>query len=326
MLYNGYMKAFRSITLVFIMISLLYNGGIALAQQSGFRYFAETGHSVRGDFLRKYDSARDPLLVYGNPMTEEYLDWRSGRIVQYFQRTRMEYHPEQPDGQRVKLSPLGSWLLPYAPVVPVNSEHRSNQCIYFAETGYSVCGAFRDFYQANGGVAQFGKPISGFVGYGTLIVQFFEYARFDWYPMLSNSVIVADLGRAYFDYMGEDRQLTTPIPAIDAAMRQVLDLNVNVSPKERYVLANGENIIHVSVLDQLFQPVPGALVILTVVYPDINVQRPESYTLQTNEEGFVTQVLRFRDLPPGKPVMIVAEVRSGTLTVRMNASFSAQWP
>ena len=69
------------------------------------RYFPETGHVVSYAFLLFYDEAGG-LDIFGYPISEPLVE--NGRIVQYFQRTRMEWHPERPQNERVILGQLGS--------------------------------------------------------------------------------------------------------------------------------------------------------------------------------------------------------------------------
>ena len=51
-----------------------------------------------------------------------------------------------------------------------------------------------------------------------MIVQYFEKARMEWQPWSENGrrVVIADLGRIYFDKMGEDPGLLQPTPPISA--------------------------------------------------------------------------------------------------------------
>jgi len=69
------------------------------------RYFAATGHVVTGAFLNFFDT-RGGLDIFGYPISEAQLD--GGMTVQWFQRARMEWHPENPAPWRVQLTLLGS--------------------------------------------------------------------------------------------------------------------------------------------------------------------------------------------------------------------------
>ncbi len=55
------------------------------------RYFAQTGHSLGGVFL-EYWKAQGGLDLFGYPISEELAE--NGFVVQYFERNRFEYHPE----------------------------------------------------------------------------------------------------------------------------------------------------------------------------------------------------------------------------------------
>ncbi|HET9224858.1 MAG TPA: L,D-transpeptidase [Roseiflexaceae bacterium] len=59
--------------------------------QNGSRYFPETRHTLSGEFLT-YWKRRGGLPIFGYPISEKVEE--NGRIVQYFERARFEYHPE----------------------------------------------------------------------------------------------------------------------------------------------------------------------------------------------------------------------------------------
>ena len=67
-------------------------------------YFPETGHVVSYAFL---DYFRDEggLDIFGYPRSEFMFE--DGYIVQYFQRARMEWHPERSSGSQIRLTRLG---------------------------------------------------------------------------------------------------------------------------------------------------------------------------------------------------------------------------
>jgi hypothetical protein len=77
-------------------------------------YFSETGQIVTGifwDFFR----TRGGLDIFGYPLGGPIVE--HGVTAQYFQRARMEWHPENPDPYKVQLGLLGQeWLAkPAAP-------------------------------------------------------------------------------------------------------------------------------------------------------------------------------------------------------------------
>ena len=67
------------------------------APREGATYFTETGHNVGGTFL-EYFGANGSQEIFGLPLTEEFdepgADGGATLRVQYFQRARMEHHPE----------------------------------------------------------------------------------------------------------------------------------------------------------------------------------------------------------------------------------------
>jgi len=70
----------------------------------GCRYIPESRVNICYDFLEFYN-AHGGAAQFGYPIANyEAVD---GRIVQYFQRARFEYHPELPEGEKVQLTDLG---------------------------------------------------------------------------------------------------------------------------------------------------------------------------------------------------------------------------
>lgn len=211
---KNWRKITRSLLLALSVLSVTTRPAPVRAQSAEVLYFVETGHNLSGEFLQKFRNASDPLLVYGYPITEQ-LTGREGRLVQYFQRARFEFHPELPAGQRVQLTPLGRAL--YSPLMQLNVTNPAG-CEYFAATGFWVCFDFLQFYRAHGGLAQFGYPISPFEFHDGLVVQYFEYARFEWQPSLPQGaqVVLTMVGRIYFSALGEDPGLLARVPALTA--------------------------------------------------------------------------------------------------------------
>jgi hypothetical protein len=69
-------------------------------------YFPKVGHTVSFAFLEFYRANGD-AEIFGYPITEWIIE-PNGRIVQYFQRGKMEWYPENPPGRRVQLGMLGT--------------------------------------------------------------------------------------------------------------------------------------------------------------------------------------------------------------------------
>jgi len=78
---------------------------IPAANDPNCLYFDATGHSTCYVF-RDFWLQQGGLDRFGYPITE--FTTENGMLVQYFQRARMEWHPEKPEGSRIQLAPLGS--------------------------------------------------------------------------------------------------------------------------------------------------------------------------------------------------------------------------
>jgi subtilisin family serine protease len=164
-------------------------------------FFPETGHSLRGAF-REYWRANGGLPIFGFPISEEFLErGDDGRdyVVQYFERHRLELHPENPPPYHVQLTRLGDLLLQQSGrnwfALPKGAPKPG--CQFFEATGHSLCEPFLSYWRANGlefdrrpgktaaeSLALFGQPISEpqieTLEDGTLVtVQWFERARFE---------------------------------------------------------------------------------------------------------------------------------------------------
>jgi hypothetical protein len=72
-------------------------------------YVASTGHTISYEFLDFYE-AHGGEEVFGSPRTE-FLLTSGGGLVQYFDNARFEWYSDAPDGQKVRLGPLGQALL-----------------------------------------------------------------------------------------------------------------------------------------------------------------------------------------------------------------------
>lgn len=308
LLYNRIVvKTIRSILSLLLVAGLVLTGsGQALAQDGTSRYFADTGHNVSGEFLLFYQSVPNAQFVFGSPITEQFTDPTTGRLIQYFQRARFEYFPELPAGQRVRLSPLGEYVYQRVPNDGQLNLFTPIGCRYYAETGYSVCYAFLEFFDRNGGEALFGKPKSPFVFYNGRIVQYFERARFEWYPEYPDGqrVVLAELGRIYFDLAGEDPNLLQPVKA-DAFPGKVTRIYARAFTWKAVTRADDAQTVYVVVQDQTLAPVAGATVVVNVFWPGGGQQ---SFTQPTNAYGLAIFSFPVQAQPHGSLVTLNVEV------------------
>jgi hypothetical protein len=299
------LKASRRIVFVAVFCLLFTTWGSVQAQTSDVEYFQQTGHSIQGEFLRYYQSFPNPTYNFGYPLTEQFTS-KDGKTVQYFQRARFELATDSTSP--VKLTPLGSLM--YSPgdrQVPVNNPLA---CRTFPETGYSVCFAFLEFFEQNGGVERFGPPITPFEFHNNQIVQYFENARLEWQPGLGEGqrIGLTDLGKLYFDQTGEERAFLRPIQQgitgpnpIPIPEREVLNLQVRAFPAKAVTTPTNQQTIYVLVQDQNLQAVGNASGFATIQLPDGQLL---SRTFSVNEKGVGTFDFEFQNQPNGKLVYI----------------------
>jgi hypothetical protein len=286
------------ISLLLFLTILLSEPESAVAQSSTVQFFPETGHHVKGDFLRFYKSVRNPGLVFGYPITEQITS-RDGKTVQYFQRARFELRTDLPENQRVQLTSVGQSL--YQPADQLKLSNTAG-CDPFP-TGYSVCFAFLDFFKTNGGASQFGNPISPFEFHNNLIVQYFERARFEWRADRPEGqrVVLTDLGRYYFDRLGEDTAFLRPVRPLDATINPILSIKVSAFVAKPLTRSTGQQTVYVIVQSQTLQAISDATGKVTVHWPD---DRVEDYFFTTNSAGLGTVTFNFADQRHGNLVPI----------------------
>jgi hypothetical protein len=310
------MKAiWRLVVLLSILALLMTPRGIASAQSSEVKFFPETGHSVRGDFLDFYNSVEDPRLVFGYPITEQITS-RDGNTVQYFQRARFELHTELPEGQRVQLTALGQ--LTYKPADQLDLGGTAG-CERFP-SGHSVCFAFLEFYKANGGMAQFGNPISPFEFHANLIVQYFERARFEWRADRPEGqrVVLTDLGRLYFDQLGESPVHLRAVNPVDATIDAILSVRVRAFVGKSVMQSSGQQNVFVMVQSQTGRAISNATGKTVIQWPDGHT---DEYFFVTDRSGVGSVTFNFADQQQGELVVIEVFVAYQGLAARTKTSF-----
>ncbi len=93
----------------------------------------------------------------------------------------------------------------------------STGVMYFSETGQYLYGTFRQFYEANGGIAIFGLPLTPIVSDGPLRVQYFERARFEVPVGHSDTreVMLTRIGAHFIDQLSAEDRAKSPFAAVD---------------------------------------------------------------------------------------------------------------
>lgn len=300
------MRTLRGLPVLLLLLPLLFlSRGPAAAQSQDYEYFDQTGHNVQGEFLQFYRQAANPTLVYGYPVTEAFTA-PDGLQIQYFQRARFELHPGLEAGHRILASALGSAL--YSPSNPLNI-YNPLGCRYFSETGYSICFEFWEFFDANGGVEQFGLPISPFEYRQDTIVQYFQKARFEWQPgrQPGQRVVISDLGRIYFDNLGEDPGLLSPVKPLNASMQPaVLSMRVNAFVQKAVTLPQDQQTIYIAVQDQRGQALADAACLTRLQWPDGHL---DVASARTDSHGVARLQFAFKSQLQGN--LISADVSCG---------------
>ncbi len=174
---------------------------VANPNQSGVAFFPETRHTLRGT-LRGYWEQSGGLPVFGYPISEEFSETTPDGTytVQYFERNRLELHPEKPAPYNVLLGRLSDALLQHQGrnwfTFPKGQP--APGCQFFAETAHTVCEPFLSYWKHNGlrdpeltpddrSLALFGLPLSEPApevnsSGENVLTQWFERARFEFHP------------------------------------------------------------------------------------------------------------------------------------------------
>lgn len=179
----------------------------ALQAQTDERCFSETGFCISGP-IRAYWEQNGGLAVFGlpiGPQQEMVGEDGQARQTQWFERHRLELHPENDPPYNVLLGRIGverlaqqgrDWRT-FPPLDPVNADAES--CAFFAETEHIVCDEFLTAFRSYGlnfpntpgitreeSLALFGLPISQVmtetIEGQEYQVQWFERARFELHP------------------------------------------------------------------------------------------------------------------------------------------------
>ncbi len=186
--------------MIILLISCSRQPSLDIQEPESF-YFAETGHTVQAEFLFFYNhyGGVDNL---GYPLTEEIIadGWR----VQYFEKGRLEFHPENEPAYRVTVGWLGDLLHRRRPPSSPASLPRADETFYryFPQTGHTLRGDFLTYFDKHGGSVRFGLPISEPFLWEGRLTQDFQSARFFWNPDQKTPVALEDIGRIHFEVSG----------------------------------------------------------------------------------------------------------------------------
>ncbi|HEY0071660.1 MAG TPA: hypothetical protein VGE04_16970 [Chloroflexia bacterium] len=143
------------------LIGLVLPVGTTSAQSDSLT-FPETGKTLRGVFLRYWTYHPHQGAPISDEMQERSdIDGKT-YTVQYFERAVLELHPENQQPYDVLLSLLGVsyYSQRYPEGAPGQEPCMSPDSVLFPQTGKRLGCTFLDYWQRNGGLMQFGYPIS----------------------------------------------------------------------------------------------------------------------------------------------------------------------
>ena len=160
-------------------------------------YIPETGQAIDGVFLDSW-RAWGGAESWGLPLTPELIE--DGRVVQYYDFGRFEYHPDDPNGAVVQFGDLGRQTQPFmlrrtsgsgsdaaneaalaarawAPIDSAAVRPDSASWRWVAETGHGVAGDFKAFWEATGEAGYLGNPLTEPYKINGVTYQVFERGK-----------------------------------------------------------------------------------------------------------------------------------------------------
>ena len=194
---------------------------------------------IEGRF-REYWEQNGGLAVFGYPISAatQQTTAEGTFLTQIFERNSFELHPEQARPYDVLLGRLGDVRLQQLgrPWANLPKGQQTAGCIWFAETGHSVCEPFRSYWEGQGlqdpslnaygkSLALFGLPLSepametNAAG-ANVLTQWFERGRFEFHPNNTPEfrILLGLLGR-------ETTSGSTPTPPTNPAPQPPVNPN-----------------------------------------------------------------------------------------------------
>jgi hypothetical protein len=319
------LKRIVSLSAVVLLAAMCLAPEAAAQENAAPIYFPETGHTVRDPFV-EYFKDRGAVAGFGYPITDDFVDPGTGLLVQYFQKARLEWHPGNTPQYQIQLGLLGEELGRRTAPLPVSEipAPSNPNCRYFTETSHSLCYKFKDYWDTNGGLDLFGYPLSELtVTDSGLMVQDFQRARMEWHPEkpAGQTIQLAGVGEAYFDYAGLPRDLKAP--RVDSArFGEVTELHARASVLVPVATGSTTQTGFVFVTDQFGQPIRGAAVTMVARYP----AGDQAYTLPpTDASGVTFQDFQTGRVPAGQIVPLKFIVAYPGLQAETRTSYMAGW-
>ncbi len=162
-------------------------GDSATATPNNSHYFPTTGYTVAQPFLDFWND-QGALAQLGLPISFSFIERNDADskmyCVQYFERARLEYHPEQSSRQhQVMLGLVGveAFRLKYPNGIPTNP----NEQAMFSNGEFETM--FFEYWRTHNQFDQLGNPVSKIFieteeDGNQYSVQYFERARLEYHP------------------------------------------------------------------------------------------------------------------------------------------------
>ncbi len=317
-------RKIRSIVGFAILLMLCFPQ-LSLAQADD-GYFSETGHRIDDRFL-EYFEENGGLAIFGYPITESFID--QGLLVQYFQKARLEWHPNNPDPYKIQLGLLGDELKYRRPPIPEPSP-RSRRRVYFPQTGHTVAYTFLDFFKENGQVDIFGYPISEMYFEDGKVVQYFQRLKLEWSPEDPTSMIyVGNLGELYLSIY-RSRIPSEALRPLEArpetgTFQQVRSLRAVISLRYSVMSQKSSQIVSVLVTDNNDDPIQDATVDIHLETPTGDILPNSQQSSRTDDRGFVQASIPVNEGKTGTQVIVQARVSYNELETTAQNVFLLWW-
>lgn len=170
---------------------------IAVVSEGESAYFEESDQMLAQPFLGFWEE-NGGLAVFGYPISERMIEKDEVTGVEYtakyFERARLELHPET--GDKVVVGRLGA--LVQAPEPRVKAKKGMH---FFKETGHNVSNKYFEFWNSHGGLVALGYPITeervevNPAEGKEYTVQYFERSRFELHPEFAGTPYEVQLGQ-----------------------------------------------------------------------------------------------------------------------------------
>jgi hypothetical protein len=228
-----------------VVVSLAPFAAAKPASAQGPRCFNETPYCIQPGPILAYWEQNGGLPVFGLPIsdlqtetipapTQENPNATWTGPVQWFERDRLEDHSAE--GVGVLAGRMGAKILelqgrPWETFEKVNSAPVG--CMYFEQTGHSLCEPFLSYWQNNGGLPRFGYPITqpfqeelatGPNSNWTGQVQYFERRRMEHHVENAGTPFEVQLGllaREVRALQPSASCTSTVIPALTSAYQRI---------------------------------------------------------------------------------------------------------